>query len=1026
MATHPAPPAAPAPFSADAAVVRALEARLRQRVKGEVRFDEGSRALYATDSSNYRQVPIGIVCPRDTDDVVAAVAACREFGAPVLSRGAGTSLAGQCCNVAVILDFSRHLNRILTIDSARRQARVQPGVVLDRLRDEAERVGLTFGPDPATHRWCTLGGMIGNNSCGVHSVMSGKTDDNIDELDVLTYDGLRMRVGATTPALLEARVREGGRSGEIYAGLARIRDRYGDLVRARFPKIPRRVSGYNLDFLLPENGFHVARALVGSEGTCVTILEATGRLVPSPPCRSLLVLGFDDIYLAADAVEEVTAEGPIGLEGIDELLVRHSRKKNLNLKGLDLLPGGRGWLYVEFGADTVAEAEAKAARLMDRLRSRPGAPTMRLFRDPAETQHVWAVRESSLGATSFVPGEGKNWEGWEDAAVPPARLGEYLRRLRRLMAEFHYSGSLYGHFGQGCVHTRINFDLKTPDGIAAYRRFVEEAADLVVELGGSISGEHGDGQSRGELLPRMYGPELMEAFRAFKALWDPENKMNPGKLVSPYRLDEHLRVQQYNPAEMRTHFAYPVEGSLADAAMRCVGVGKCRKTDGGAMCPSYMATGDEQHTTRGRARLLFEMLQGEVITEGFRSEAVKDALDLCLSCKSCKSECPTGVDMAAYKAEFLAHYYDGRRRPLRSYAFGLINHWGAMAEYVPRLANVFMTVPPFSSLVKWALDVAPERRLPTFAARSFRRGFLAGQKQEARSKKQEDQQSSGAGPAPERRTLSEPRERRVEGRIPLASPEPAGRPFGGGGSPESRRVLLWPDCSNNYFHPEVAHAAVAVLESAGFAVDIPRVRLCCGRPLYDHGMLTAARRRLVEILESLRDDIEAGTPIVGLEPSCVSVFRDELLRFFPDDALARKLSQQTLFLTEFLVKHGAVPDGALTGQAVVHPHCHERASLCLDDDIAVLKKSGLDFTVLDAGCCGMAGAFGFERDHYAVSMQVGERALLPAVRDAASDTVIITNGFSCREQITQTTGRRVWHIAELLARVLPPTRPSGA
>jgi FAD/FMN-containing dehydrogenase/Fe-S oxidoreductase len=968
--------------------VRALEARLRRRVKGQVQFDEGSRALYATDSSNYRQVPIGVVCPRDADDVVAAVAACRESGAPVLSRGAGTSLAGQGCNVAVILDCSRHLNRILAIDAERRQARVQPGVVLDRLRDEAERVGLTFGPDPATHRWCTLGGMIGNNSCGVHSVMSGKTDDNIDELDVLTYDGLRIRVGATPPELLDARIREGGRVGEIYTGLARIRDRYGDFVRAQFPRIPRRVSGYNLDFLLPENGFHVARALVGSEGTCVTILEATARLVPSPPCRSLLVLGFADVYLAADAVEEVTAAGPIGLEGIDELLVRHSRKKNLNLKGLDLLPDGQGWLYVEFGAATVAEAEAQAVRLMDRLRSRPGAPTMRLFRDPAETQYVWAVRESSLGATSFVPGEGKNWEGWEDAAVPPARLGEYLRRLRRLMAEFNYSGSLYGHFGQGCVHTRINFDLKTADGIALYRRFVEEAADLVVELGGSISGEHGDGQSRGELLPRMYGPELMEAFREFKALWDPGNKMNPGKLVSPYRLDEHLRVQQYHPAEVRTHFAYPVEGNLADAAMRCVGVGKCRKTDGGAMCPSYMATGEERHTTRGRARLLFEMLQGEVITDGFRSEAVKEALDLCLSCKSCKTECPTGVDMAAYKAEFLSHYYDGRRRPLRSYAFGLINHWGAMAEYVPRLANVFMTVPPLSALVKWALDVAPERQLPAFAARSFRRGFLARQTPDARSQKPEDQAPSAQPLAPS-------------------------------------RVLLWPDCSNNYFHPEVAHAAVTVLEAAGFSVAIPRERLCCGRPLYDHGMLTAARRRLVEILESLRDDIEAGTPIVGLEPSCVSVFRDELLRFFPDDPLARKLSQQTLFLTEFLVKHGAVPDGALRGQAVVHPHCHERASLCLDDDIAVLKATGLDVTVLDAGCCGMAGAFGFERDHFDVSRAVGERVLLPAVRAAAPETCIVTNGFSCREQITQLTGRRVWHVAELLARGIEERGSAG-
>jgi len=1005
MTTHAVQAAAPAPFSADARVVRVLEAVLRARLKGEVRFDAASRALYATDSSNYRQVPIGVVLPRDTDDIIAAVAACREAGAPVLTRGAGTSLAGQCCNVAVIIDVSRHCHAILGIDADRRQARIQPGVVLDRLRDEAERVGLTFGPDPATHRWCTLGGMIGNNSCGVHSVMAGKTDDNVDELDILTYDGVRMRVGATPPDMLDRIIGEGGRRGAIYAGLRDLRDRYGDLVRTRFPKIPRRVSGYNLDFLLPENRFHVARALVGSEGTCVTVLEAMVRLVPSPPCRSLLVLGFDDVYLAADAVGTVTAFGPIGLEGIDEVLVRHSRKKDLNAKGLALLPEGQGWLYVEFGADTMAEAESRAQRLMDELRARPGAPSMTLFRDPVETQHVWAVRESALGATSFVPGESKNWEGWEDAAVPPARLGEYLRRLRQLMAEFNYTGSLYGHFGQGCVHTRINFDLKTTEGIAAYRRFVEEAADLVVSMGGSLSGEHGDGQSRAELLPRMFGEELMQAFREFKAIWDPDNKMNPGKLINPYRLDEHLRVQQFHPPAVNTQFAYPVEGSLADATLRCVGVGKCRKTDGGAMCPSYMATHDEQHTTRGRARLLFEMLQGDVITDGFRSEAVKDALDLCLSCKSCKSECPTGVDMAAYKAEFLARYYEGRRRPLRSYAFGLINHWAALAEYVPWLANVFTQVPPFSTVVRWALDMAPERRMPAFARRSFRRAFLGGQTQDARRKTQEGG-SSNSGPS----RLS-----------PLAS-----RPQPTAPGPESRRVLLWPDCSNNYFHPEVAHAAAAVLDAAGFQVDIPRARLCCGRPLYDHGMLSAARRRLGEILTSLRTDIEAGTPIVGLEPSCVSVFRDELLRFFPDDPLARKLREQTLFLTEFLVKTGTVPDARLEGRAIVHPHCHERASLCLDDDIAVLNETGLDFTVLDAGCCGMAGAFGFERDHFDVSMQVGERVLLPAVREAASDTFIVTNGFSCREQITQTTGRRVWHVAELLARALPTEFTPGA
>ncbi|MEK6629452.1 MAG: FAD-binding oxidoreductase, partial [Acidobacteriota bacterium] len=510
METHlDSPPAAPRrQWTASEAAVADLAAKLRARVKGDVRFDSASRALYATDSSNYRQVPIGVVLPRSADDIVATVAVCRDAGAPILPRGAGTSLAGQCCNVAVVMDMSPYYNRLLSVDPAARQARVQPGLVLDRLRDESERHHLTFAPDPATHRWCTLGGMIGNNSCGVHSVMAGKTDDNIDELEVLTYDGLRMRVGATPPDELERIIEQGGRRGEIYGRLRALCDRYGDLVRARFPRIPRRVSGYNLDYLLPENGFHVARALVGTEGTCVTILEATTRLVPSPPARSLLLLGFSDVYLAADAVPFVVSFKPIGLEGIDELLVQHTRKKNLNAKGLALLPEGKGWLYVEFGGETVAEAEASAWRLMDALRGRSDAPSMRLFRDPVETYHAWTVRESALGATSFVPGEAKNWEGWEDAAVPPERLGNYLRDFRKLLGDYSLTGSLYGHFGQGCIHTRINFELKTPDGIATYRRFVEDAADLVVRFGGSLSGEHGDGHSRAELLPRMFGAEL--------------------------------------------------------------------------------------------------------------------------------------------------------------------------------------------------------------------------------------------------------------------------------------------------------------------------------------------------------------------------------------------------------------------------------------------------------------------------------------------------------------------------------------
>jgi FAD/FMN-containing dehydrogenase/Fe-S oxidoreductase len=951
-----------------------LAALLRARIKGDVKFDPASRALYATDASNYRQVPIGIVVPRDVDDIVETVAACRSVGAPILSRGAGTSLAGQCCNVAVVIDMSQYVNHIVSMDPVARQARIQPGVVLDRLRELAETHHLTFGPDPATHRWCTVGGMIGNNSCGPHSVMAGKTDENIDELEVLTYDGLRMRVGATSDDELDRIIREGGRRGEIYSGLRALRDRYGDLVRARFPRIPRRVSGYNLDFLLPENGFHVARALVGTEGTCVTILEATARLVPSPPARALLLLGFEDVYRAADAVPFVVGYGPIGLEGIDALLVEHTRKKKLNAKGLALLPPGGGWLYAEFGGETIAEGEARAEALMEGFRSRPDPPAMRLFRDPIESQQAWSVRESALGATSFVPGEGHNWEGWEDAAVPPERLGDYLRDFRKLMAAFGLQGALYGHFGQGCVHTRINFDLKSTEGIAAYRRFVEQAADMVVGYGGSLSGEHGDGQSRAELLPRMFGEELVQAFREFKAIWDPGNRMNPGKVVNPYRLDEHLRMPQYHPPQVASRFAYPIEGSFADAAVRCVGVGKCRKTDIGSLCPSYMVTRDEQHSTRGRAHLLFEMLQGDVVKGGFRSEAVHEALDLCLSCKSCKSECPVGVDMAAYKSEFLSHYYEGRRRPLRAYAFGFIHRWAAMAEYMPGLVNFFTQEPPFSTIVKWALDVAPERRMPAFAARSFRRSFTP------------------------------------------ATREADTRP----------RVLLWADTSNNYFHPEVARAAADVLDAVGYRVEIPREHLCCGRPLYDHGLLDAARRQLVDILESLRTDIESGVPIVGLEPSCVSVFRDELLRFFPDDALARKLSEQTFFLTEFLEREGKTVPATLTGRAIVQAHCHHKASLRIDDEVAVLKKLGLDFTLLDAGCCGMAGAFGFERDHYDVSIQVGERGLLPAVRAASDDTYIVSNGFSCREQVTQATGRRVWHVAELLREGLRRSRREEA
>src|SRR3954467_4465561 len=721
----------------------ALSGALKSRIRGEVRFDSASRALYATDSSNYRQVPIGVVVPRDGDDVTAAISIARAHGAPILCRGGGTSLAGQCCNVAVVFDFTKYMGSILEIDPDRRIARVQPGVVLDSLRNAAEKHHLTFAPDPASHDRCTIGGMIGNNSCGVHSVMAGKTDDNIEELEVLTYDGLRLTVGqnfieptgaSTVRVGTDAFVRPGGpdvsdhrevRADQIRTALTQIADQYGDQIRKHFPPIPRRVSGYNLNYLLPENGFHIARALVGSEGTCATILEATCRLVESPPARVLVVLAYPDIYQCADHIPEILEHKPIGLEGFDDLLVYYERTKGINSEGLALLPEGGGWLMVEFGAESIPGAEMQAQRLIDALRRSSNPPNVKLY-SGANAKRVWEIRESSLGATSHVPGEPLNWEGWEDAAVAPEKLGGYLRDLRKMMADFNYKGSLYGHFGHACVHTRLNFDLQSKEGIAKYRKFVEQAADLVVSYGGSLSGEHGDGQARAELLPKMFGPELMEAFRKFKAAWDPDWKMNPGKVIEPYKLDENLRLgANYDPWHPETHFKFPGDGgSLSHATLRCVGVGKCRREEGGLMCPSWRATHEEEHSTRGRAHLLWEMTQGEVIRDGWRSEEVKHSLDLCLACKGCRSDCPVSVDVATYKAEFLSHYYQGRVRPLNAYAFGNIDFWSRLASNAPGLVNLTTQLPFLRDIAKIVAGIPAQRRIPAFAPETFKQWFF--------------------------------------------------------------------------------------------------------------------------------------------------------------------------------------------------------------------------------------------------------------------------------------------------------------
>ncbi len=943
---------------------RALEADLRAALGDAVDFSPAGRALFATDASNYRQVPIGVVTPRTRDEAVETMRLCRMHGAPIVPRGGGTSLAGQGCNVAVAIDFSRHLNRILDLDPEARRARVEPGCILDTLRDAAAPHRLTFGPDPATHDHNTLGGMIGNDSCGVHSVTAGRTADNVARLTALTYDGLQLDLGPTDAPALDRILAGGGREADIYRRLLALRDRYAPLIEERFPKIPRLVSGFeNLDALLPGRDFNVARAVTGTEGSCVLILDATLKLVPRPPCKALALLAFDDVFAAADAVPSILAERPDALEGFDDR--SFAALKRIGAPGLDLFPEGGGWLIVEAGGESRAEAESNVRRIAEH--SGHGG-RCRIVSDPAQQKQVWASREASLGATAFVAGQPEHWPGWEDSAVPPDRLGPYMRDLDALLARHGYTAALYGHFGDGVIHGRVDFDFRDEAGIARYRAFMREAAQLVHSYGGSLSGEHGDGQARAELLQIMYGPELVQAFRDFKAIWDPDNRMNPGKAIEPFPIDSNLRLGPgYDPPKLDTWFGFPGDGgSFAHATIRCVGVGKCRRRQPGEemMCPSYLATGEERHCTRGRTHLLHEMVRGEVIVDGWRSDAVEEALSLCLACKGCKSDCPVGVDVATYKAEFRAHHYQGRLRPRAAYSMGLIHSWAKLAEHAPRAANLVTRSRLAAPLAKRIGGVDPRAALPPFARQSFRRWFAERK----------------AAPAP------------------------------------GERVLLWPDTFNNHFRPETAIAAFRLLQQAGFAIALPQRPLCCGRPLYDWGFLDRAKRQFEEIFACLAGDIEAGTPIVGLEPACVSAFKDELPNLFPGRPDAKRLSEQVVHLPDFVAARlDRFPQPRRGGKALVQVHCHHHAIIGFEAERTLLDRLGIEVERPPQGCCGMAGAFGMARETFDIAQRIGERVLLPRVRSLPSDMLVLADGFSCREQIERHAGRPAKHIAELLA-----------
>lgn len=939
----------------------AVEADLTAAVDGEVRFDPGSRAAYSTDASNYRALPFGVVLPRSPEDAVRAIEVCRAHDMPVLSRGGGTSLAGQCCNTAVVLDWSKYCDAVVSVDTRARTAVVEPGIALDRLNERLRPHGLMVGPKPSTHVSCTLGGMIGNNSCGSTAQAYGKMVDSVRRLEILTYAGDRMWVGPGMQGL----------SDTLRDGLTSIVDRYADDIRKNYPDIPRRVSGYNLDSLLPERNPDAAQLLVGSESTLVTVLRADIALFPRPAAKALVVLGFDDIYAAADAVPAVLGHDPAALEGLDHRLVQLEHSRHLAESAIQRLPEGKGWLMAQFDGDDQAEADERARAMMRELCAH-GRVHATLLDDPEREAELWSAREAGLGATAYPPGGPETHEGWEDAAVPPDRLGDYLRDFERLLTRFGYeSSSLYGHFGHGCVHTRVPFDLRTAEGIAHYREFARESAHLVVGYGGSLSGEHGDGQSRAELLPIMFGDRVVRAFGELKRLFDPHNRMNPGKIVHPRPLDGDLRQGvSYRPWEPVTHFAYPDDGHrFSHAANRCVGVGKCRGESGGVMCPSYRATREEEHSTRGRARLLFEMLDGEVITDGWRSTEVRDALDLCLSCKGCRSDCPVDVDMATYKAEFLSHHYHARLRPLSHYSMGWIPLWARLATGVAPLANAVTQARGLRRVLARAGGIDPRRELPRFASARFTETF--------------------------------------------DRPAHSGRGARG-------RVLLWPDTFTNNFEPAIAHAAVEVLTAAGFAVEVPSRTVCCGLTWISTGQLPTAKRVLRRTLRILEPALRESIPVVMLEPSCAAVFRSDLPELLEGDEDAHRLAGQTRTLAELLAERA--PDWTpppLCGHALAQPHCHQHAILGYDRDRELLAGAGLDIEVLDAGCCGLAGNFGFERGHYEVSVACAEDKLLPALREAAPGTAVLADGFSCRTQIRHlapaVTPR---HTAELLSRAL--------
>jgi FAD/FMN-containing dehydrogenase/Fe-S oxidoreductase len=960
-----------------------LAAALRKAGLSEIDAVTRRRAEYSSDASNYRVVPLVVAFPRSVDEIAAALAVCRELGVPLAGRGAGTSIAGNALSTGLVLDTSRHLNRVLSVDEDSRTAVVQPGAVLDSITRAAAPFGLRFGPDPSTHSRATIGGAIGNNACGSRALRYGRSADNVVSLDVLTGTGVRFtagRYGKDGPT-------DGpGAASALLTGLRALADGNLATIRTEFGRFTRQVSGYSMEHLLPENGFDVAKFLSGTEGTLALTLGATVRLVDAPRATALAVLGYPDMPAAAEAVPGLLPHLPVALEGLDSRMVDVLRSRRGQAAVPDL-PRGGGWLFAETAGDTAEEAVAAARKL-----AADGACLDSAVFTGPQAAALWRIREDGAGLGGRTPAGAAAWPGWEDSAVPPASLGPYLRELEALMARHGVDGLLYGHFGDGCVHARIDFPLR--DRPSVLRSFTTEAAQLAASFGGSASGEHGDGRARGELLSLMYSTAAVGLFGAVKQLFDPANLLNPGIIVEPAPLDADLRVPVALPLRRRLGFAYPHDaGDFTTAVHRCVGVGKCRAdttASGGVMCPSYLATRDEKDSTRGRARVLQELANGTLVS-GWDAPEVSESLDLCLSCRGCSSDCPAGIDMATYKSEALYQRYRRRLRPGSHYSLGWLPRWAALTARSPRLAvlaNASLRFAPAAALAKRLGGIDHRRDLPVFAAQSFRRWF-AGRRRPA----------------------------------PAAARTP---------------VYLWVDTFTNAFSPEVGRAAVAVLEAAGYEVTITGRNVCCGLTWISTGQLDGARRQLRRTLRALRPALDAGVPVVGLEPSCTAALRRDAAELLPGDRRAAALGGAVKTLAELLTATaGWTPPDLSDVAGVAQPHCHQHAVLGWEADAALLRDAGAAINAV-GGCCGLAGNFGVERGHYDVSVAVAETALLPAVRAAAAAAsaaiaagearatygagrapTVLADGFSCRTQLDQLAGVSGTHLAQLLAARLP-------